>query len=130
MKKLLGHDRKCVIYVRCSSNTQVHSQDDDVNMLMQFDQCQQIAKKRGLKPIKMFQDSQKDANPLDRPGFNSLINYIKVNKVFAVIVVSIDRLTRNFPMYLKIEKLLNKKNVKLICPDVLASFISSIRNRN
>lgn len=130
MKNLLEQDKKCVLYVRVSSDDQSSPQDKDFSSLMQFDKCQQIARKQGLKPIKMFTDSQKDPNPLHRPGFSALMDYLKENDVCAVVIASLDRLTRNFQTYMKIEKLLNKKKIKLFCPDALISFIGSVKSKN
>lgn len=128
MKKALEQDKKCVFYIRKNGN--YSSQDEDFYLLMQFDRCQKIAKKQGYRAIKMFLDSQNDTNPLVRPGFNSLINYLRENCISAVIIASADRLTRSFHTYMKIEKLLEDKNIKLFCPDALISFISSIKNKN
>ncbi len=60
--------------------------------------CSEYAKARGCDFI-YFQDVNKSGDNLNRPGFKSMIEFVKTHKVKCIVVWQLDRMTRNMEDY-------------------------------
>jgi site-specific DNA recombinase len=86
--------KKAVIYARVSSEEQAKHGFSIEN---QKKQCKEFAERNGYYVEKMFVDEGKSAKNLDRPEIQDLITYCskKSNKINAVIIWRLDRISRN-----------------------------------
>ena len=101
--------KSCAIYLN------YRSMDDSVKLLMQLDECLQIARKNGYKAVQEFKDVGNDINPFKRNGFSQLLKYVAENQISAIVIASANTLSTDYAIFLKVEKILEMNGVKLIC---------------
>lgn len=105
--------KKAVIYLRVSTEEQV----DNFSLDTQEDICRKEAAKRGYEVVEVFREEGKSAKfILGRPVLISLLEYCRKNKnkVQAVFVYRLDRISRQTADYLAIRKKLAEKEVTII----------------
>ena len=101
--------KSCTVYLRYPT------QGDSVKLLMQLDECLQIARKNGYRTVKEFKDIGDDINPFKRNGFTQLLKYVAENQISAIVIASDNTLSTDYAIFLKVEKILEMNGVKLIC---------------
>ncbi|HAU1475610.1 TPA: hypothetical protein JBI62_00870 [Legionella pneumophila] len=93
---------KAVIYCRVSSDKQVREGN---GLEGQENRCREYAKFHKIEVDKVFRDEGVSGGTLDRPGINSLLNYItKAGKSFYVIVDDMTRLARDVIAHFTLKK--------------------------
>ena len=104
--------KKCVIYVRVSSEKQV----DGYSLDSQEDLCRKRAEQQGFEVIKAYREEGISAKTTNRPELKSMLSFCldKKNNVSAIIVYSLSRLNRNTENHLAIRGLIAKAGVDLI----------------
>ena len=109
MKNLEG--KTAVLYMRVSTKEQkIHGNSLEV----QKSRLKSFCERKNVQVIKEFTD-EASAKTLDRPGFNMLLNFVKKNskKTNYVLVIKIDRLTRNVEDGFKIIAVFKSMNVEV-----------------
>ena len=101
--------KSCVIYQN------YRGIDDSNELLMQLDECLQVARKNEYKAVKEFKDVGNDINPFKRNGFTQLLKYVAENQISAIVIASANTLSTDYAIFLKVEKILEMNGVKLIC---------------
>lgn len=105
--------KKAVIYLRVSTEEQV----DNYSLDNQEDICRKEAMRRGYEVIMMFREEGRSAKTIvGRPVLIQLIEYCrkKSNKINAVFVYRLDRISRQTSDYLAIRKKLAENEVKIL----------------
>lgn len=105
--------KKAVIYLRVSTEEQV----DNYSLDNQEDICRKEAVRRGYEVIMMFREEGRSAKDIvGRPVLIQLIEYCrkKSNKINAVFVYRLDRISRQTSDYLAIRKKLAESEVKIL----------------
>ena len=105
--------KNAVIYARTA--TQEQSKNDSIEH--QKEECLKFAEQNVYQVKNIFADVGYPANKLDRPELQKLMEYCrnKNNNIEVVIVITFDRLTRNFIIYKNIIKpFLKEANIKLL----------------
>lgn len=105
--------KKAIIYLRVSTEEQV----DNFSLDTQLDICKKEAEKRGYEIIEIFREEGKSAKSiLGRPMLISLLEYCRKNKnkIQAVFVYKLDRISRQTADYLAIRKKLAENGVTII----------------
>lgn len=107
--------KTCYIYVRTATVTQQeltseHSEAINEQILI----CQDYAKKHNYKVLEVFTDIGISGNTLKRTGLQRLLTYCKKQSPAMVIVLRIDRISRNVADFSKISKGFKEKDIKLI----------------
>lgn len=105
--------KKAVIYLRVSTEEQV----DNFSLDTQEDICRKEATKRGYEVVEIFREEGKSAKTIiGRPVLINLIEYCRRNKnrIQAVFVYRLDRISRQTSDYLAIRKKLSEKDVTII----------------
>ena len=105
--------KRAIIYLRVSSEEQV----DNFSLSTQEDICRKEAKKREYEIIEVFREEGRSAKSITgRPVLINLLEYCRKNKqrINAVIVYRIDRISRQTSDYLAIRKKLGEKGIEVI----------------
>lgn len=105
--------KRAIIYLRVSTEEQV----DNFSLDTQEEICRKEAEKRGFVIIDIFREEGRSAkNIIGRPILISLLEYCRKNKqkIQAVFVYRIDRISRITADYLAIRKKLAEQNVAII----------------
>lgn len=105
--------KRAVIYLRVSTEEQV----DNFSLETQEDICRKEAEKRGYKIIDIFREEGRSAKSIaGRPVLINLLEYCRKNKekISAVFVYRLDRISRQTSDYLAIRKRLAEKDVQII----------------
>ncbi len=105
--------KRAIIYLRVSTEEQV----DNFSLDTQEDICRKEAEKRGYEIIEVFREEGRSAKTiLGRPVLISLLEYCRKNKnkIQAVFVYRIDRVSRQTADYLTIRKKLAEYNIEII----------------
>ncbi len=105
--------KKAVIYLRVSTEEQV----DNYSLETQEDICRKEAIRRGYEIDMMFREEGRSAKNISgRPVLIQLIEYCrrKSNKIQAVFVYRLDRISRQTSDYLAIRKKLAESDVKIL----------------
>ncbi len=105
--------KRAVIYLRVSTEEQV----DNFSLDTQEDICRKEAEKKGYEVIDIFREEGRSAkNIVGRPVLISLLEYCRKNKqrIQAVFVYRIDRISRQTADYLAIRKKLLENDVTII----------------
>lgn len=107
--------KTCYIYTRTATETQPElSEGHSKAIARQIDQCRNYAQKRGYSIVETFEDIGCSGNNYKRKSLQRLFAHCKKYSVGAVITLSIDRLSRNFADFAKIQTQLTKKDIRLI----------------
>jgi DNA invertase Pin-like site-specific DNA recombinase len=101
--------KTAVIYARTASTMQKF----DNNISSQVQLCKDYCKKSGLRVRKIFSDSGKSGNDINREGIKELLDYAKRNKykVSYLVVHRFDRLSRSLEDHLWFRKELIKLGI-------------------
>ncbi len=114
MNNIIRDDgKKAIIYLRVSSEEQI----DNFSLDTQEDICRKEALKRGYEVIEVFREEGKSAKSiLGRTVLLNLLEYCrkKSNKVQAVFVYRLDRISRQTADYLAIRKKLAENGANII----------------
>ncbi len=105
--------KRAVIYLRVSTEEQV----DNYSLDTQDDICHKEALRRGYEIVMTFREEGRSAKTINgRPVLIQLIEYCrnKSNKIGAVFVYRLDRVSRQTSDYLAIRKKLGENNVMII----------------
>src|SRR5690606_27970498 len=105
--------KKALIYLRVSSEEQV----DNFSLDTQEGICRKEAQKRGYEVGEIFQEEGRSAkNILGRPVLINLLEYVRKNKnkIDALIIYRLDRISRQTADYLAIRKKLAECGVTII----------------
>ncbi len=86
-------NKKAVIYARVSTDEQA---ERGTSIESQLEVCRQYAEENSLKVVGEYTDSY-SGTTLDRPGLNELLDILEQGKASAVVVLTEDRLSRNYP---------------------------------
>ena len=95
--------KRAIIYLRVSTEEQV----DNFSLDTQEEICRREAEKRGYEVVDMFREEGRSAKTiLGRPVLISLLEYCRKNKnkIHAVFVYRLDRISRQTADYLAIRK--------------------------
>lgn len=106
-------DKKAVLYLRVSSEEQV----DNFSLETQEEICRKEANKRGYEIIDVFREEGRSAKTtVGRPVLIGLLEYCRKNKnkISAVFVYRLDRVSRQTSDYLAIRKKLSEHDVDII----------------
>lgn len=105
--------KRAIIYLRVSTEEQV----DNFSLDTQEDLCRKEAEKRGYEIIEVFREEGRSAKTiLGRPVLINLLEYCRKNKnkIQAMFVYRIDRISRQTADYLAIRKKLSENGVTII----------------
>lgn len=105
--------KKAIIYLRVSTEEQV----DNFSLDTQEDICRKEAEKRGYEIVDLFREEGRSAKTIvGRPVLISLLEYCRKNKnkIQAVFVYRLDRISRQTADYLAIRKKLLENGVTII----------------
>lgn len=102
--------KKIIIYSRVSTK---HQAVDGHSITQQIDLCQQKAASLSLVVDEVIMDEGFSATSLVRPGIKRIIKMVRQNSIKALIVTSLDRLSRDIVDTAKLFDELDKHNVKL-----------------
>ncbi len=105
--------KRAVIYLRVSTEEQV----DNFSLDTQEDICRKEAEKRGYDIIEIFREEGRSAkNIIGRPVLINLLEYCRKNKnkIQAVFVYRLDRMSRQAADYLAIRKRLGENGVNIL----------------
>lgn len=104
--------KKAVIYCRVSTKEQV---EEGNSLVTQEKNCREFALKENFEVIEQFIEQGESAKTQDRTELQKLLTFCanKGNKVNAVIIYKIDRLSRNTDDYSQIRLLLKKYGVEI-----------------
>lgn len=105
--------KKAIIYLRVSSEEQV----ENFSLSTQEDICRKEAVKRGYEIINIFKDEGKSAKNISgRPALIDLLEYSRKNKnrIQALFVYRLDRISRQTGDYLAIRKKLAENGVTIL----------------
>lgn len=105
-------DRNAVIYCRVSTKEQV---EEGNSLKTQEKICIEYAQKNGYNVSKIFIEQGESAKTADRPVLQEMLKFcsMRSNKILAVIVYKIDRISRNTDDYSSIRILLKKYGVEI-----------------
>lgn len=106
-------DKKAIIYLRVSTEEQV----DNFSLDTQEGICKKEAEKRGYEVVDIFREEGRSAKSiLGRPILISLLEYARKNKnkVHALFVYRLDRISRQTADYLAIRKKLGECGITII----------------
>lgn len=103
----------CIIYTRVSTIEQV---ENGYSLQGQKEECKEFAQKNGFEILKIFEERGESAKTTDRTELQSMMEFCsnKKNKVNAVILWKIDRLSRNMSDYYFLNSFFNKLNIELL----------------
>lgn len=104
--------KQCVIYCRVSTKEQV---EEGNSLITQERLCREYAAKHGYFVVQIYIEQGESAKTVDRTELKKLISYctIKKNKIDAVIIYKIDRLSRNTDDYSQIRIMLKQYAVEI-----------------
>tara|TARA_R110000772_G_C13306734_1_gene439445 strand:+ start:5821 stop:6903 length:1083 start_codon:yes stop_codon:yes gene_type:complete len=107
--------KRCAIYTRKSSNQRL---DHDVNSLVtQREICSAYIKSQQYKGwvelTDLYDDGGHSGSGLDRPALAQLMHDIESDKVDAVVVYKIDRLTRSLFDFVRLIEIFDRQNITL-----------------
>lgn len=105
-------NNKAIIYTRVASMDQ---SADHKSLQAQEDACRKYALENDLEIVKVFFDQGVSGMSQDRPGLNDLIDFVDKNKdkVSAIIVSRIDRITRDRSHFAEIGALCHIQGVRI-----------------
>src|SRR4051812_46887950 len=85
---------RAVIYIRVSTEEQA---EDALNLVNQEKRCRNYCQQKGLTIVESFVDAGASARSSDRPEFQRMLAYCKIqrNKVSYVVVQDLSRFARN-----------------------------------
>ena len=105
--------KRAIIYLRVSTEEQV----DNFSLDTQEDICKKEATKRGYEIVEIFKEEGRSAkNIVGRPVLINLLEYCRKNKnkIQAVFVYRLDRISRQTADYLAIRKKLTENGITII----------------
>lgn len=97
--------KTCYIYTRTATQSRIDSQ---------IKECLEFARTNNFKVKKLFKDIRASANNLKRNNLLELLESCKSHPVDAVIILRLDRLTRNIEDFSLLKSQFRKLNVQLI----------------
>jgi len=103
----MSQEKYSVMYCRVSSKEQ---EEKGLSLDAQFDLLSNYADEKGLVVIKKWKVSE-SAKAEGRKNFNEMLAYCKENEIKHILVENYDRLTRNKPDEVKIEKFIKDGGV-------------------
>jgi site-specific DNA recombinase len=101
--------KNAIIYARVSTDEQA---EKGYSLPHQVNECRRYASYNGFRVVEEVTDDFSGAT-LDRPGFNTLRNFIAHDNVHAVIVYTADRLSRNVVDFLVLRDQWEHANIEL-----------------
>lgn len=101
--------KKTICYIRVSSEKQV----DNFSLPSQKKAVLKYCKEHKYKNVEVISDPGKSAKTLDRPGIREILEYVEMGLVERIVIIELDRLTRDVEDQSKLIKLFHKHNVKL-----------------
>lgn len=104
--------KRAIIYCRVSTKEQV---DEGNSLITQEKECKEYARKNGYEVASVFVEQGESAKTADRTQLQILLRYIadKKNKVNALIIYKLDRLSRNTDDYSQLRILFKKYGVEI-----------------
>lgn len=103
--------KKTIIYCRVSTEEQA---DKGISLSAQEATCLKKAEELGLKSIEVIKDEGKSAGSLNRPGMQKIIKMCENKEIGTLITIHSDRIARNTEDHLKLRRLFNEGDVKLL----------------
>lgn len=103
--------KKSILYARVSTDEQAikgHS------LYYQREQLVNYCKTNKINNYKYYEEDGQSGKNLNRPKIKQIFNEILLGDVSRIIILSVDRLTRNIEDYLKITKMLDSFDIELI----------------
>lgn len=100
--------KTCYIYARTATITNKRVINNQVR------ECLEFATTNDFKVLKVFKDIGSSANNLKRKSFLNLLQSCKQNQVDAIIVLRLDRISRNCHQFSLLQTELKKLSVQLI----------------
>lgn len=104
--------KRAVVYIRVSTKEQAET--GRYSLSTQKSICESLAKQKGYTIVRVFDDPGKSGTSIQRAGLQAMLEYIRENKVDAVIVQDTDRLARNVQDHLVIKSLLLRCKTELL----------------
>ncbi len=104
--------KRCVIYVRVSSEKQV----DGYSLDSQEDLCKKRAEQQGYEIVKVYREEGLSAKTTKRPLLQEMLAFCinKQNNISSIIVYSLSRLNRNTENHIAIKAILARSGVSII----------------
>lgn len=99
-----------VIYIRVSTERQA---EKGTSLETQMEKCKAYAEKQGSRVVKTFIERGESAKVADRPELLKMLAYLQANKIDALIIYKLDRLSRNTDDQHKIMYKLSQAQVQL-----------------
>ena len=103
--------KTCYIYTRSATHD---ASENSSAFTRQETACRKYTAQNGYKILQTFSDPLTPGNSLERDGLNTLLKTCESYPVKAVIVSSIDRLTRNVLDFCTLLKKFKEKNIRLV----------------
>lgn len=115
-RRLANRDRldaKALAYIRVST------EDQELGMQAQLDALQKWALSNGIVFAKIYKDEgiSGATDPAQRPGLRDLLRHVEVNDIDYVVVVRLDRLSRDVTINGFVEFVLSRYHCKLLTTD-------------
>lgn len=101
----------------CAIYTRTTSKDETSNAIQRLCVEGYLSRKRHegwADSTKIYEDNGFSGDSLDRPALKSLMQDVEDNKIRAVAVEGIDRLSRDFSIFTEIAEFLDEHNVMLV----------------
>lgn len=107
-----SNEKRAVIYCRVSTKEQV---DEGNSLVTQDRSCREYAQKHGFEVIQAFEERGESAKTINRTSLKALLEYcsLKKNRISAVIVYKIDRLSRSTEDFSHLSAVLRRYSVTL-----------------
>ncbi len=111
VKKYIG------LYARVSSKGQLHTHfDDRCSLDTQWDIgvafCERTGLDKGL--LRLYREEGRSATSTNRPEYKKLIDDIKNDKLYIILFLRNDRISRNYIDFTELYEMCTKHNVALI----------------
>lgn len=116
LESKVGSIPKVITYTRVSTADQA---DLGHSLSVQQNKLKEFAKQNNWKVIEEFIDEGKSARTLDRPSFESMLDYCEENNelLAAVLIQDTSRLCRNAEDHLYVKSFMRKREIRLISLD-------------
>jgi site-specific DNA recombinase len=106
-----GNTMKAVIYTRVSTDEQAR---EGVSLANQLAKCRLQAQLDDMEIVAEIEDAGKSAKNLNREGIQKILHMVKHKECDAIVILKLDRFTRNITDLNEIVNLLNKYGVSLV----------------
>lgn len=101
---------RAAIYIRVSRK---ELRLNPTSAALQIDVCQLFAEKHGLSVEAVFKDLGQSGSDSGRQGYQELLQAVRGNEIDVLVVLAVERLTRNGDDAIVLLKLLQEANVEL-----------------